>query len=298
MDSRLADLRQRKAAGEHAAVLRLVEEILVAPGELSPPELIEATRAGGTAAMALRRIDAARVCADAEREIANSTGDSRLQAVAAFHQGTAAMEADDLHIAREALEEFDRLDDGGPDLARYRGALWFNLGTVRMRRRDLLGAGEAFRRAREAFLELGQLGNVIRTLLQIAWAELLGRRPEPAGAYLGQCQELLAEHPDEALLTTLLCHRAFYHWTVGEVHVALEICGEVLLTGRQATSADQRQEAAWIAGECRLKLGELDEALRLADLALQLAMSERWAEGMNRAGNLRARVLQAKNESA
>lgn len=298
MDSRLTDLRQRKAAGEHGAVLRLVEEILRRPGELSPGELIEVSRAGGTAAMALRRIDAVRVCADAEREVADSTGDRQLQAVAAFHQGTAAMEADDLHLARESLEEFGQLDDGGPDLARYRGAAWFNLGTVRMRRRDLPGAGEAFRLAREAFLELGQTGNVIRTLLQIAWAELLGSRPEPAGAYLGQCQELLSEHPDDGLRTTLLCHRAFYHWTVGELEQALEICGEVLLTGRQHTSADQRQEAAWIAGECRLRLGELDEALRLADLALRLAMDEKWAEGMNRAGNLRVRVLQAKDHSA
>ncbi|HYF79724.1 MAG TPA: tetratricopeptide repeat protein [Symbiobacteriaceae bacterium] len=298
-ESLLERLRRHKGAGEHLGVLKAAREILNEPSVYTDQALLEVARAGATAAMELRELNGAGLCVEFERMVAEKMDDPELVAMAAFRQATVKMEVGDSAEALGHFQTFIEVDGSGrPGLDRFRGMAHFNLGTVLMWRKDYVEAGNAFRQAREAFLEQGNTEWVIRSILQVAWSEVTAGRPEPAGAYLDQAQELLAEFEDADLRTTALCHRAYYHYTVGELDLALNLCNEVLAVGRQHTTPHQMGEAAWIAGECRFAQGHLPQALDLAKQALEIALSESWSSGMSRAGNLRTRILRAMDQTA
>lgn len=297
MDSRLAELRQAKAQGAHLRVIGLAREILADPEGVTDREAIEAARAATTAAMATRQPHLAVQMAGYERRWADGTGDAELVAIAAYHQGTVWLHMGDNHMATEHLEEFQAAGDL-PGLARFQGAAWFNLGIARMGYRDYPGAVKAFTAARGLFENAGNLRGQAQCWLEAAWAELMAGRPEQAGHYIDEAVPILGELDDPQLQAVYLCHKALYHRRVGDVNTAMALCHEVLTPGRAGVDAHQAAEAAWIAGECALQLGLLDEAGNMADVAVARALDAVWPALMTQASDLRRRVREARDNTA
>lgn len=299
VDSRFEEIKRRKAAGEHLAVIRLAAQVLGQPDGITDMEGIEAARMGATAALSMRLVYQAARFADTEREWADNLDNPVLQAVAAYHQGTAWLEIGDTHTALEHLTTFSRLDvPHCSELDRYRGAVWFNIGTAKLQRRDFTGASEAFQAARDAYLLHGSPQQVIRCHLQEAWSDLMAEQYDMAGSRLGQARALIADHPDDETQTTAIIYWALYELRTGHPAQALSKCEEVLTPGRRGLMKHHTTDAAWVAGECALQLGHIREAGMFADLALQVATEGTLSSAMGRANNLRQRVQARLGESA
>jgi tetratricopeptide (TPR) repeat protein len=299
VESKLNQLQQRKAAGEYGAVVRLAQELLANPEGLSDRQSIDVARAGASAAIALEQVHLARQFADIERTWADGLADPVLVAVAAFHQGTAYLHVGDTHLALEHLRTFQQADmPGRPELDKYRGPFWFNLALGLISARDYSAAADALRAGREAYIQQGNHSRVIECNLEAAWCELSAGRPEPAGAYLEAAGTLLQEHPDDKHQATALAYWGLYHLNTGNVPRALEACQEVMLPGRKGITALHLTDAAWVSGECCLRLGHLHEARFFAAMALDKAMEARWMPAANRANDLRRRIVEAEGKTA
>lgn len=297
MDPKVNELRRMLSDGRNVAALRqamqLLEHELVVPAEA-----IEIARAGYLAAMALERYYEARLMADEEFRRAQAHADPELVAVASYHLGTALLYMGDLPTALDRLQAFLAADDPPrPDLAYYRGPCWFNAGLALTQQKQYREAVSAFLRARSIFDADSETHNVIRALLEAAWTELLDNRAEPAGFYLEEASGLLENSPDPHLQSVCLVHKALYHFRLGELTAALGLCEEVLMPGRPGVKAHQLSEAAWIAGECALRLGRPPEARAFAALAMDEAINAKWPALMNRTAELQRRIRESEFRS-
>lgn len=292
VDSRVDEVRQRRIAGELVRTMQLVDEILADPEQLSVEDQVLAARQAFLAASTLQDYPLAGYYAEKGLQAARQSAQPDLIAAATYHAGCALINQGDWAEAQESLETFLRID-AQPDTDHYRAPALFNLGLVFIAQRQYREAVNQFRQAEVAFA--GDRPNVARCLLEAAWAELLSGRAEAAGLYLERATEALDEDPDPDVQTTLLCHRAFYHYQVKEYEQAASLCREVSMPDRLGVTAYHKSEAAWIAGECLLALGERRQAAELAEVACAEALKAAVPWLMNRADDLRRRINEAES---
>lgn len=296
---RLAGVLRAWEQGEYVRVIQQATEILREPVGLTAEQGVSVAKLGAGAAMSLSYYREAIWFAEQEQEWAEALGSKVAIATALYHRGTVAIHVGDTHQAILFLRQYMALDDGDTaDLAPYRGAARFNLGTALMQRQEFGEATAMLRSAREAFIVEGNQRGIIRCYLQMAWNELVQGHSESAGAYTAQAARMLELYPDPELLTSTLCRRAYYHWQVGELAEATRLCEEILAEGRPGSTAHYRAEGAWIAGECGLALGQLEAARKMAECARDQATEDRWIPGINRATDLLRRIREAEERSA
>lgn len=295
----LMDLRRARAAGEHLRVLDLAQALLDSPEGMTDREAIEAAASGHVSAIAVERVFVAQQFANSEWALADGTGDMDLIAMATYRQGTAALYIGDYALAEEKLTRAVEIDTPARSgLDRHRGAILYNLADALMRRKNYDAASVKFRQARDVFAEAKDAAGVIRCHLQAAWAELMAGRPEPAGAYLEQAVDGLAECQDADLQNTSLTNRALYHLRMQELPEAVNLCREIMAPGRAGVTALHLSDASWIAGEAALLQGLLPVADTMAAIALDEGRKANWPPAQNRATDLRRRVFEAGQQGA
>jgi tetratricopeptide (TPR) repeat protein len=292
-DPRLEELRQRKKSAEHLRVIQLAQEILADPVGLADREAFEVARLGASAAMTMNRVFQASQFTEQEIFWAEASGNADLMATSMFHHASALMFKGDAREARARFEAYLIMDTPPREaLNPYRWASHFNLGVILEQQRDYRGAVSAFLVARDVAQASRLPTQVVQSLLEAAWADIMDKRGEAAGFRLQEATEILDEHPNEILQATALCHRAAYHWKMGERAEAMRLAQEIMTPDRPGVNAHHRCEASWIAGECALELGLLSEAQMFVAVALDYAVKANWPYLMNQVGDLRRRIVE------
>lgn len=292
MSSLIEELQRRRMAGEHVKALEIARGILLEPDSLSLADMAVVAREGFLAASSLLEYHEAARLAEVSLRSARAAAEPALIAAATYHVASAMINNGDWAQAREQLEAFLAMSIHTATV-HYQAPAWFNLGLVLLGQRRYREAVDRFRQAEAAYA--GDGANIARCLLEAAWAELMDGRPEPAGLYLQRATDQLGESPDPDVQTTLLCHRAFYHYQLREHTTAAELCREVTVAGRPGVTSHHKSEAAWIAGECALALGKTEWARELAAVAVAEATIAVRPWLMNRAADLQRRVADAES---
>lgn len=299
MAERVKMVLQYRRAGQHLRVLELARALHAEKPLLTAGEWCEVHEAAGLAAWALREHFEAVRWAERAYDVARESDEPCRLAVAAYYRGTYWTIIGDTVQARQYLLEFLARDDPQrPEFDRFRGPAWFNLGSVYLKRLAYDDAAEVLTRACEAFGTVGNSRCEIEAVLQLAWVWTMAGNLPVARDLLKTAAVELAKNSDPDLEASRICHEALLLQRMGQYHDAVQLCEEIFAPGREGITDHHLSEAAWISGECALALGLLQAATIMANLALDHALKANWPTLMNRASDLRRRVMAAGDQPA
>lgn len=208
-----------------------------------------------------------------------------------FHLGMVTRWIGDTHIAMEQFQLFiQELSVKYPELSMGEGKAYYYLALTLRDRRDLEGAVSAYHKANECFRRDGLPSLLCAGLQNLSWLYCHMNRPSDARAALDESSHLM-ETPEDRIHQTL--GEAFLAAIDGHYGHAASLCESVFRRverGEQVT-AEERCQAAWIAGTVALAQGNLESASSLANIALSFATEAKDSRLMNDAGSLRRSVL-------
>jgi tetratricopeptide (TPR) repeat protein len=242
----------------------------------------------------LRELFAAAKLAERALAIASEACHAEETGRAQYDLGEYYLLIGDYHLALERLTSFLSTMAEAPGLRSLEGRAQHNLGLVYRARRDWPRAITAHQAAARLHAESGAERSALESIRGIAWCYLQQQQPAAALPYIEEVQSRLATLPEEhQLRASLLTDLALYHRQVGNSALSVEYCHEVLVPGRPGVDEHLRATAYVIAGENALDQGRPTEADLFANLALEEALKAQHPFLMNRANDLRRRLLKA-----
>jgi tetratricopeptide (TPR) repeat protein len=287
------ELKRLLDRGEYVRAKREAEW-LIHGGDLSGPDLARAHRGGALAHYRLKELFAATKLAERALEIASDAGHTDETGRALYDLGEYYLVIGDYHMALERLAQFLAVMAGAPSLCSLEAKARHNLGLIYRARRDWPAAIEEHRLAARLHAEVGNERASLESIRGIAWCYLQRHQPAAALPYIEEVQQRLAGLPEEHQLTaSLLTDLALYHYQVGNATLSVEYCHEVLVPGRPGVDEHLRSTAYVIAGENAMDQGRRAEADLFASLAMDEALKAQHPFLMNRANDLRRRLMQA-----
>lgn len=146
------------------------------------------------------------------------------------------------------------------------GKAWLNLGIAYRISNRLSEAVGAHACAVRAYEELQDTRGAAKALIGGAWCHLLQGEHLLAGPILADVHRGLSADPDDELEGHLTYCQALYLRQIGEQIESQQLCRSLWATHSEPEIV---AAACWIAGENALDGGRLEEACRLANLALE-----------------------------
>lgn len=144
----------------------------------------------------------------------------------------------------------------------------------------------------DIFQRLGDSLRMMEAWRGIIWCHLELNQTEEALPYLCRLNHHLKKHPHDHLAASLMTDWAYYCRKTGNLRASMSYCLEALSPGRPGVDEHIMSTAAAIASENALELDRLDEARIFANLAEDFAMRAKHSALMNRATQLRRRLLE------
>lgn len=254
----LVDQREWEAARQEL-------EWLLASSRLDPQQRCWAHRHGCRIYSYLHNYYAAVKHGEIALHYAAMVGDVESQTRILFDLGHAHLWLGNATDAVEKLELFvEQMHDHG--FSHLGGKAWYNLALAYRISGRLADAIQAHARAVPALEQSGDARAAMLALIDTAWCHLLQGEHVQAAPLLDQVEGRLSSEPDEELDGHLGYCRALHLRQVGELQASQQLCRLIWATSRKPEIV---AVACWIAGENALDLGNLEEACRLADLALE-----------------------------
>jgi tetratricopeptide (TPR) repeat protein len=287
------ELKRLLERGEYVRAKREAEW-LIHSGELIGPDLARAYRAGAVAHYMLKELFAAAKMAERALACAMEARHAEETGRALYDLGEYYLRIGDYHLALERLNSFLTTMAQAPSLRSLEAKAQHNLGLIYRARRDWPKAIEAHREAARLHAAAGAERSALESIRGIAWCYLQQEQPGAALPYIEEVQMRLAQLPEEHQLSaSLLTDLALYHRQVGNTALSVEYCHEVLVPGRPGVDEHLKATAYVIAGENAMDQGRPTEADLFANLALEEALRAQHPFLMNRANDLRRRLLQS-----
>jgi tetratricopeptide (TPR) repeat protein len=285
------ELKRLLDRGEYVRAKREADW-LIHGGNLAEPELARAYRGAALAHYALREVYAAVKLAERALEIANAARHGEQAGRALYDLGEYYLVIGDYQLAIERLHSSLVALQGSPALGELEGKARHNLGLAYRARREWAKAVESHREAARLHDAAGDERAALEAIRGVAWCYLQQEAPGAALPYLEEVRTRLEQMPaDEQLRASLLTDLALYHRQVGNSTLSVEYCHEVLAPGRPGVDEHLRATACVIAGENALDEARLSEAEFFANMALDEALKAQHPFLMNRANELRRRLL-------
>lgn len=289
------ELKRLLERGEYVRAKREAEW-LIHSGELIGPDLARAYRGGAIAHYMLGELFAAAKLAERALAIATEAAHDEERGKALYDLGEYYLLIGDYHLALERLSAFLELLAVIPPLAPLEAKAQHNLGLIHRARREWAQAITAHLEAARRHTADGSERWALESIRGVAWCYLQQEQPASALPYIEEVQRRVAGLPEEhQLIASLLTDLALYHRQVGNATLSVEYCHEVLVPGRPGVDVHLRATAYVIAGENALDQGRTTDADLFANLAMEEALKAQHPFLMNRANDLRRRLMQAQS---
>lgn len=215
-----------------------------------------------------------------------------------FHLGMVTRFIGDTHVAMEQFQLFlQELSTKYPELTMGEGKAHYYLALTLRDRRDLEGAVTAYNQANDCFRRDGLPSLLCAGLQNLAWLYCHMNRADAARAALEEAARLL-DTPEDRIHQTL--GEAFLAAIDGQYVHAATLCESVFrrVERGEQVSAEEKCQAAWVAGTVALSQGNLDSAASLAGIAQNFAIEAKDSRLMNDAGSLRRNILMRQQAGA
>lgn len=172
--------------------------------------------------------------------------------------------------ARQYLEAYLMHLPSYTDARHFEGRAHFNLGLLYRQDKQYLLSIAAYKQALRCFLDRQALRDAADTHQNIAWLHLLLGNAKEARPHI-QAAADFNEAPED-FATEQLILQGLLHCVLGDLTTSVEYLTPVL-DDKVSVAESHRSSARWVAAQVRLQQGDRDEAKRLVQEALSIAIS-------------------------